>query len=103
MKTMTDRAGAVQVPVRPLIELAGVEKTYRTGRVEYPALRGVDLTIAPGEFAAAAPALLGFHPKGSLVAVFLREGRLTVTMRVDLPEHLAAFATSATREDTSIR
>lgn len=52
MKTMTDRAGAVQVPVRPLIELAGVEKTYRTGRVEYPALRGVDLTIAPGEFAA---------------------------------------------------
>jgi hypothetical protein len=25
----------------PLIELAGVEKTYRMGRLDYPALRGV--------------------------------------------------------------
>ena len=29
----------------PLIELARVEKVYRTGKLEYPALRGVDLTI----------------------------------------------------------
>ena len=26
----------------PLIELSGVEKTYRTGKVEYRARRGVD-------------------------------------------------------------
>ena len=51
---------------------------------------------SPGEFAAAVPALLGFHPKGSLVAVFLSEGRILVTMRVDLPEHLAGCVTSAT-------
>jgi ABC-type Fe3+/spermidine/putrescine transport system ATPase subunit len=36
----------------PLIELAGVEKVYRTGRVEYPALRGVDLSIVSGDMVA---------------------------------------------------
>jgi putative ABC transport system ATP-binding protein len=36
----------------PLIELAGVEKVYRTGKVEFPALRGVDVTIADGEMVA---------------------------------------------------
>ncbi len=36
----------------PLIELAGVEKVYRTGKVEFPALRGVDLAIADGEMVA---------------------------------------------------
>ena len=37
---------------RPLIELAGVEKVYRTGKVAYRALRGVDLTIDAGEMVA---------------------------------------------------
>jgi putative ABC transport system ATP-binding protein len=36
----------------PLIELHGVEKVYRMGRVDYRALRGVDLTIATGELVA---------------------------------------------------
>lgn len=36
----------------PLIELAGVEKSYRMGRLDYPALRGVDLTIGAGELVA---------------------------------------------------
>jgi putative ABC transport system ATP-binding protein len=35
-----------------LIELAGVEKVYRNGNLEYPALRGVDLAIAAGEMVA---------------------------------------------------
>ncbi len=34
------------------IELSGVEKTYRTGRLEYRALRGVDLHITSGELIA---------------------------------------------------
>jgi putative ABC transport system ATP-binding protein len=34
---------------RPLIELVGLEKTYRTGSMEYQALKGVDLAIASGE------------------------------------------------------
>jgi putative ABC transport system ATP-binding protein len=35
-----------------IIELAGVEKTYRSGRVGFRALRGVDLAIAAGEMVA---------------------------------------------------
>ncbi|HXV57314.1 MAG TPA: ABC transporter ATP-binding protein [Gaiellaceae bacterium] len=36
----------------PLIALSGVEKTYRMGKVDYRALRGVDLEIADGEMVA---------------------------------------------------
>jgi putative ABC transport system ATP-binding protein len=36
----------------PIIRLEAVEKVYRTGRVEYPALRGVDLEVAAGELVA---------------------------------------------------
>jgi ABC-type lipoprotein export system ATPase subunit len=36
----------------PLIELAGVEKVYRMGKLDYRALRGVDLSIAGGEMVA---------------------------------------------------
>jgi putative ABC transport system ATP-binding protein len=36
----------------PLIELAGVEKTYRMGKVDYRALRGVNLDIEAGEMVA---------------------------------------------------
>ena len=35
-----------------LIELAGVEKVYRNGKLAYEALRGVDLAIAAGEMVA---------------------------------------------------
>ena len=36
-------------PGAPLIDLRRVEKTYRTGRLEYPAIRGIDLRVDPGE------------------------------------------------------
>jgi putative ABC transport system ATP-binding protein len=36
----------------PLIELRGIDKTYRTDAVEVRAVRGVDLSIARGEFVA---------------------------------------------------
>jgi putative ABC transport system ATP-binding protein len=35
-----------------LIELRGVEKTYRTGKLAFPALRGVDLTVDEGDLVA---------------------------------------------------
>ncbi len=43
----TDAAGLAS-----LIELAAVEKAYRMGKLEYHALRGVDLTIGAGELVA---------------------------------------------------
>lgn len=51
---------AISVPQRahrpladsPLIALDGVERVYRMGRVEYRALRGVDLSIEAGEMVA---------------------------------------------------
>jgi putative ABC transport system ATP-binding protein len=36
----------------PLIDLVGVHKSYRMGRLDYPALRGVDLQIESGELVA---------------------------------------------------
>jgi putative ABC transport system ATP-binding protein len=36
----------------PLIALSGVEKVYRTGKLEYRALRGIDLEIAEGDLVA---------------------------------------------------
>ncbi len=35
-----------------LIEARGLAKTYRLGRVDVPALRGVDVDVQPGEFVA---------------------------------------------------
>ncbi|MFI2754479.1 ABC transporter ATP-binding protein [Cellulomonas sp. P22] len=36
----------------PVIELEGVTKTYRTGSIEFEALRGIDLRIEQGEYVA---------------------------------------------------
>ncbi|RSN68489.1 ABC transporter ATP-binding protein [Actinomadura sp. WAC 06369] len=36
----------------PMVEARGLVRTYRTGRVEVPALRGASLTVAPAEFVA---------------------------------------------------
>jgi putative ABC transport system ATP-binding protein len=36
----------------PLIDLDGVTKVYRSGRLEYPALNSIDLRIDPGEMVA---------------------------------------------------
>jgi putative ABC transport system ATP-binding protein len=36
----------------PIIDIAGVTRVYRSGRLEVPALRGIDLAVEPGEFLA---------------------------------------------------
>jgi putative ABC transport system ATP-binding protein len=52
MATLTHPEVRLPPTAAPLIELVGVEKTYRTGRLEYRALRGVDLRVDAGELVA---------------------------------------------------
>ena len=75
-------------PATPVIRLRRVEKVYRTGRVAYPALRGVDLDVEAGELVA----VVG--PSGSGKSTILNivtgidrptAGQVTVTGR-DLSE-----------------
>ena len=80
----------------PVIQLRGVEKVFQTGRVEYPALRGVDLDVNHGELVA----VVG--PSGSGKSTILNiitgidrpsAGQVTVTGRdlVDLTEEELAI------------
>ena len=53
MTTAVDhRVESDVVAISPLIELQAVEKVYRTGKLEFAALRGVDLSIRAGEMVA---------------------------------------------------
>ena len=47
-----ERAQRAPQTQAPLIALVRVEKTYRMGRLDYPALRGIDLEIDAGELVA---------------------------------------------------
>ena len=49
---VTERERLLAETRAPLIELAAVEKVYRMGKLDYHALRGVDLSIGPGELVA---------------------------------------------------
>jgi putative ABC transport system ATP-binding protein len=44
----TDRTGCME----PIIATENLQKTYRVGKVDVPALRGVDFTVQEGEFVA---------------------------------------------------
>lgn len=52
MTTQLTRSPTSAAATATLIELAAVEKVFRSGKLEYPALRGVDLSIAVGEMVA---------------------------------------------------
>jgi putative ABC transport system ATP-binding protein len=47
-----DRFPGAADPEGTVIELVGARKTYRTGSIEFEALRGVDLAIGAGEYVA---------------------------------------------------
>jgi hypothetical protein len=51
MRVTTGVAAEIATPAADtaIIRLAGVEKVYRTGKLSYRALRGVDLAIEPGD------------------------------------------------------
>jgi putative ABC transport system ATP-binding protein len=52
IKGATERTARPADISAPFIDLAGVRKTYRMGRLDYPALRGIDLEIGAGELVA---------------------------------------------------
>ena len=72
----------------PLVVLAGVEKTYRSGRVAFRALRGIDLEICAGEMVAiVGPSGSGKTTIVNLIAGIDRPSAGTVTVngtRLDL-------------------
>jgi putative ABC transport system ATP-binding protein len=80
-----------------LIELAGVEKVYRTGKVEFRALRGVDLTIDEGDMVAiVGPSGSGKSTIMNMITGIDRPSTGTVTVdgrRIDLmsEEELAVW------------
>jgi putative ABC transport system ATP-binding protein len=64
-----------------IIELAGVQKTYRSGRVEFRALGGVDLAVAAGEMVAiTGPSGSGKSTILNLIAGIDRPSAGTVTV-----------------------
>ena len=64
-------------PGEPIIELARVEKVYRSGKVGFPALSGVDLTIMAGEMVA----VTGPSGSGKSTIINLIAGTVTVVGR----------------------
>lgn len=80
-----------------LIELSGVTKVYRSGKLEYPALRGVDLTIADGDMVAiVGPSGSGKSTVMNMITGIDRPTEGTVTVdgqRIDLmsEEELAVW------------
>src|SRR5215204_2927603 len=75
---------ALEAVRSPLIELAGVEKVYRTGKVEFAALRGVDLTIDDGEMVAiVGPSGSGKSTIMNMITGIDRPTAGTVTVRGD--------------------
>jgi len=93
----TGAAPVVDAVQPPLIRLDAVEKVYRSGRVEYRALRGVDLEIEPGDMVAiVGPSGSGKSTIMNMIAGIDRPTAGTVTVdgnRIDLmsEEELAVW------------
>src|SRR3954470_7373910 len=83
-EVLTMREPVANAARAPLIELRGVEKVYRTGKVEFPALRGVDLTIGDGEMVAiVGPSGSGKSTIMNMITGIDRPTAGTVTVRGD--------------------
>lgn len=52
MAAFTERCGLVPAKSIPAVRLAGIQKSYRTGRLSFEALKDINLEIKRGEFVA---------------------------------------------------
>jgi putative ABC transport system ATP-binding protein len=84
-----------------LVELAGVEKTYVSGAVTTPALRGVDLTIGAGEMVVVVgPSGSGKSTVTNLIAGIDRPTAGTVTVAGQRIDTMSEEALARWRGDT---
>ena len=91
----------------PLIEIRGLRKVYRVGKVDVQALRGVDLDVPPGEFLAiVGPSGSGkstlFHIIGGLrrLAAAVCASAVRISLRLPTP---AARRCERTKSDSFFR
>jgi putative ABC transport system ATP-binding protein len=84
MRTFSEPAPTAIGTGPPLIELDGVTKIYKNGKLEYPALRGIDLTIADGDMIAiVGPSGSGKSTIMNMITGIDRPTSGTVTVRGD--------------------
>ena len=67
-----------------LIELHGIEKVYQTGRLEYPALRGVDVSVELSGSAVATRQCFQILRKGGRVSLVGLGGDVTLNPTADI-------------------
>ena len=107
MKSAAERAARPARDSESFINLAGVQKSYRMGRLDYPALRGVDLEIGAGELVAiVGPSGSGKTTILNLVTGIDRPAAGTVTVggrRIAMPAALVVYLASGAADVLSGR
>src|ERR1700754_3709645 len=68
-------ANEVTTPMQPIIVARELGKTYRSGKLEVPALRKVSFSVTPGEFVA----IVGPSGSGKSTLFYILGGLTTAT------------------------
>jgi ABC-type lipoprotein export system ATPase subunit len=97
-KTELREVESTAAPLPYLVEAIGVERTYRTGRVEVPALKGVDLVVSSGEMVA----IMGPSGCGKTTLLNCLSGLDSIT-RGDVLVEGVSLASMSDRERTDYR
>jgi uncharacterized protein DUF4192 len=84
---------------QPVTRRASRRRTVPIPPTRFPDNRTSVRVTDPTDLLALVPYFLGFHPQESVVAVFIRSGRVLLTARVDLPAaaHLGAVVSQFDR------